>query len=237
MFINDECCQISFQVFRAVNRALPSPAAVEDFVADFEIATWRAIQSVFPAVQIHGCAFHWSQAMWRKIQELGLAVPYTRDHGTHTFLRKVMALPFLPSEHITPAFHILEGQATPPLQPFMEYVSRTWVRNNVWTPASLSVFQRPIRTNNDVEGYHRRLNHSGRPGMKLYILVPLLHREASRLTLQVRLVSDGKLRRKQRKIYGTVQKRLFEAWAKYAEGQLSASRLLRTCSKVYATVE
>ena len=33
---------------------------------------------VFPEVQLLGCAFHWNQALWRKVQELGLQTASVR---------------------------------------------------------------------------------------------------------------------------------------------------------------
>ncbi|KAK2166180.1 hypothetical protein LSH36_41g13107 [Paralvinella palmiformis] len=58
-----------------------------------------------------------------------------------------------------------------------------------------------IRTNNDVEGWYYKRNYRGHPEAQLYLLVSLLHKEASYTTNQVRLVSDGKLNRMQKKIY------------------------------------
>lgn len=43
-------------------------------MVDFEAAMWRAIQDRFPGFIIQGCAFHWTQAVFRKVQELGLQV-------------------------------------------------------------------------------------------------------------------------------------------------------------------
>ena len=42
-----------------------------------------------------------------QIQELGLQQQYTSDKGTYTYLRKIMALAFLPELEITPMFEIL----------------------------------------------------------------------------------------------------------------------------------
>jgi hypothetical protein len=41
---------------------LDNEVAVEEVVTDFEKATWRAFQSVFPDASLFGCAFHWTQA-------------------------------------------------------------------------------------------------------------------------------------------------------------------------------
>ena len=52
------------------------------------------------------------------------------------------------------------------------------------------------RTNKDVEGWHRRINaEAGHVRLGLYKLVPLLHREADQLSLQLKLVSEKKLAR------------------------------------------
>ena len=45
------------------------------FVADFESGAWRAIRAVFGQdVKLHGCAFHFQQALWRKIVKNNLDV-------------------------------------------------------------------------------------------------------------------------------------------------------------------
>ncbi|XP_074658278.1 uncharacterized protein LOC141911197 isoform X2 [Tubulanus polymorphus] len=56
-----------------------------------ESALWRALHSVLPDCSIHGCSFHWEQAVWRK--ELGLQTAYTSDAGTRRYIRKLLSLP------------------------------------------------------------------------------------------------------------------------------------------------
>ena len=52
--------------------------------------------------------------------------------------------------------------------------------------------------NNDVEGWHNRLNHRSRRGqLDIYQLAPLLHQEAEFVSVQASLVSDAKLHRHQ----------------------------------------
>ena len=137
-----------------------------------------------------------------QIQELGLQQQYiyiyTSDKGTYIYLRKIMALAFLPELEITPMFEILRQEAsTAPLQRFVEYVADIWIYGNTWPPSSWSIFMMAVRTNNDIEGWHHALNSraAGRWHMPFYLLIDLLHREAKLYALQIRLVSEKKLKR------------------------------------------
>ena len=44
---------------------------------DFESAVWNAFRDIVPSVDRKGCHLQRTQAIWRKVQELGLAVTYT----------------------------------------------------------------------------------------------------------------------------------------------------------------
>ena len=55
---------------------------------------------------------------------------------------------------------------------------------------------------------HRRAK--GRSQLPLYILIQLLHREAALVNMQIRLVSDKKLKRHQRSNFRAMQRRLFD---------------------------
>ena len=83
------------RVVTAIKTLIPSKINLKCIVADFESALWKSVPSVFPTVPIRGCVFHWTQAIWRKIQALGLAPTYRDCKGSHTYMRKIMALPFL----------------------------------------------------------------------------------------------------------------------------------------------
>ena len=69
-----------------------------------------------------------------------------------------------------------------------------------------SVYFQSVKTNNDIEGWHNRLKSRGRPNMNYYLLVQLLHSEAELFETVVRLVSEEKLKRYQKKTYATLQK-------------------------------
>uniref|UniRef100_T1IR57 MULE transposase domain-containing protein n=1 Tax=Strigamia maritima TaxID=126957 RepID=T1IR57_STRMM len=57
-----------------------------------------AIQRVLPNVRNQRCYFHYCQALWRKVQSLGLVVDYKNLPSVRTVVKKTMALPFLPAE-------------------------------------------------------------------------------------------------------------------------------------------
>ena len=141
-----------------------------------------------------------------------------------------MALAFLPELEITPMFEILRQEAsTAPLQQFVEYVADIWIYVNTWPPSSWSIFMMAVRTNNDIEGWYHALNRraAGRRHMPFYLLIDLLHRKLS--ALQIRLVSEKKLKRIQRKNYKSFQSKIFDNWDNYLENRTSAQQLLRAC--------
>ncbi|XP_022297652.2 uncharacterized protein LOC111107015 [Crassostrea virginica] len=122
---------------------------------------WRAIQERFPGFTIQGCIFHWTQAVYRKVQEIGL--------------------------------------------------QRHWIRNPVFPVPNWSVFMLSVRTNNDLEGWHNRLNarvcRIGR--VPFYLLLIELYQEATAFPLVARLVSERKLERINRKKTNLLNGKLF----------------------------
>jgi len=89
------------------------------------------------------------------------------------YCRQLLALPCLPAKDIDDALSGLERQAmTTAQQQLCQYVRSTWVESTMWPPSTWSVFQ---CSNNDVEGWHRRLNQKASCGqLNLYLLLQLL---------------------------------------------------------------
>ena len=113
-----------------------------------------------------------------------------------------------------------------------DYVKENWIESTIWPPAAWSIFMQSVRTNNDVEGWHKRINSKARKtNLCLYLLIQVLHEEAQLINVQVRLISDHKLRRHQRKTYRHLQAKIFEHWEAFNNKEKTATQLLRSCSQ------
>ena len=192
---------------------------------------------VFPSVQVHGCVFHFTQALYRKVQFYGLAPEYAKRGVHHHFLRMVMALPFIPAEHSREAFASLQEHGaqygSDDIAKFMDYVNTTWFQNSVWSPDNWSVFQQTVRTNNNVEGWHHRLNVKMKhTAASIYRLIPALYDEAQTVEIQIQQVSEMALSRYQKKTYVRLHKHLFKLWNQYMDDELTTSELLKSAARI-----
>uniref|UniRef100_T1J9D5 MULE transposase domain-containing protein n=1 Tax=Strigamia maritima TaxID=126957 RepID=T1J9D5_STRMM len=48
-------------------------------LTDFETGLLPAIQQIIPNTRNQGCWFHYCQALWRRVQTLGLTIEYKRN--------------------------------------------------------------------------------------------------------------------------------------------------------------
>ena len=150
-----------------------------------------------------------------------------------------MAMPFLPAGEIPAAFAKLRLRASAnDMKRLVSYIGSTWIESTTFPPKDWSVYGQAIRTNNDLEGWHHGLNRraGGRVHIPFYLLIQHLHREAKLSALQVRLVSDGKLKRIQRKTYRRLQAKIFDLWDDYASKEKTAQQLLKACSHLNGPV-
>ena len=77
---------------RKRNKNLP----VKEIICDFELGFKNAVETDFPQVRIRGCYFHFTKALLKRIKEIGLFNNYRNDPLLNAFLRKIMAVGFLP---------------------------------------------------------------------------------------------------------------------------------------------
>lgn len=214
--------------------------SLEGFVLDFEAAAWGAIRVVFPYADIKGCCFHWCQAVWRHVQSVGLGPAYMERKSIWEYIKKLLVLPFLPANHIRPVFESLAAKAnTNKLHQLVNYIRSTWIESTTFPIQNWSIYQHSVRTNNDVEGFHRRLNGDvGFQSLSFYKLVPALRKQAKEAELDLDELLDHGIGRLQRKKYRVVEERIQKDWERYANGEIdSATKLLRAISHSYGIAE
>ena len=108
----------------------------------------------------------------------------------------------------------LESEATTAAQrQLYDYIRSTWIDSSMWPPLSWSVFKRSVKSNNDVEGWHRRLHQKASRGqLNMYLLLPLLGTETKLVKVQVTfLMKESSHIRLQRESSRRVTSRLFAA--------------------------
>ncbi|XP_048246386.1 uncharacterized protein LOC125377370 [Haliotis rufescens] len=147
-----------------IQHLLNQPFNPEIFQVDFEVAAIRALRTEFQGSDIKGCFFHFTQAIWRKTQELGLAVGYRDNPLVEQWIRRAAALPLLPLQQVQDAWIDSMNQSpdVPNADEFNDYIVTNWVDYEARFPLSLWNHHQTFgpRTNNNLEGFHSRLNAS-----------------------------------------------------------------------------
>jgi hypothetical protein len=125
-----------------------------------EMSMLTAIQTELPRTRIAACYFHFCQALWRKIQDIGLQRAYHRDGDLKEVIEKVMAIGYLPVllvrnnfECLVTSHHVRGLQRRyPTLEQFFRYFTANYL-DGMLQPSIWNVFKRDMdmRTNNFVE--------------------------------------------------------------------------------------
>ncbi|XP_046544041.1 uncharacterized protein LOC124254199 [Haliotis rubra] len=86
----------------------------------------------FPTAEVKGCFFHYCQVIWRKVQDLGLAVAYREDLEISRWVRREAGLPLLPQNSIQDTWVDAMDDApdVPRAATFNDYMVTTWVDND-----------------------------------------------------------------------------------------------------------
>ncbi|XP_053208063.1 uncharacterized protein LOC128392104 [Panonychus citri] len=130
---------------------------------DFECAIIKAFTSFFPSINVHGCYFHYSQCLYRKIQNLGLKICYEKNSEFRLLFKRCKALPLISLGDLDEAWFLINELNTNEderVDEFLFYIQSTWVNEN-------AIFKRDswnhfgnfgTRTTNHLEGFHNKLN-------------------------------------------------------------------------------
>ena len=83
-------------------------------IVDFEVAVHNVVRFVFSNSTLHGCLFHYGQALYGKLQELSLSSNRYSDHDAiMKWFSLFTGVAFVPSAPVSTAFALIKEHYTP----------------------------------------------------------------------------------------------------------------------------
>lgn len=168
-------------------------------------------------------------------KQLGVVRAATEHEGLTKLLRRCLALRFMPDTHIQPVFEILHGSSrryeeNHPIHGFIAYLGRQWVESTLFPTSAWSQFGVRVRTNNDLEGWHRQFNVYMGARPHLYSFACKVAQEAD--ATRDKIVAKDFQRRS---CEATTQRerRLENITEKYLRREITASTMLDRVANVY----
>jgi hypothetical protein len=124
---------------------------------DFEIAMINTISRVLINSEIHGCFFHYTQAIWRKVSNLRLTISFKNSPSVRKTVRQLSALPLVPYNNIDEVWDAIYENAPFEInntRALLDYVIMTWIDKiyGLFHRRILCHFDNEVaRTNNNLE--------------------------------------------------------------------------------------
>ncbi|KRX72665.1 hypothetical protein T06_9764, partial [Trichinella sp. T6] len=115
----------------------------QTIICDFEAGLTSLIQGYFPNTRVHGCYFHFSKAVHRKVGELEL------NRNRRKNIRMLLATVFLPVPQVDTGVSLLEAGTTGPLAALFQYFWQEWMSDE--RPPHWNVRDVSLRTNSHLE--------------------------------------------------------------------------------------
>ncbi|CAL4103121.1 unnamed protein product, partial [Meganyctiphanes norvegica] len=161
---------------------------------------------------------------------------YKKNPGTQYLCRKLMALPLIPCQSIPNVFEDLEVEiaqtGNQKLINLTIYMRNNWIDGRLFKPVDWCWFDMFTRTNNDLEGYHHRLNkRCVRQHLKFIQLVNKLKEEALQMEHDVYGVFMGVVTVIQNRATRDRNAKLSTLWGSFKAGQITAKVLLEDASR------
>ena len=180
-------------IFRKIKSKVEEDGTVWNLQAamlDYELGLRNSLKKVWPNIRLTGCWFHYTQAIWRKVQKLGLEKVYHQRFGAK-FIKRIMVLPLFHANDsmIQQVFCALQAKfnedkthMTPEnaaaFEDFFSYVHKQWVFNPKIPNDELSVFGTDVRTNNTTENWNGKTwRDADRKSMTFYKLLQFLQKQ------------------------------------------------------------
>ncbi|CAF2827014.1 unnamed protein product, partial [Rotaria sp. Silwood2] len=124
-----ELRQIVFEVQKSFSPSL--------IITDFESGILPILKTEFPAAKHYGCSFHFNQAIFKHIQQLGLQREYSNNELIRSICRKIMALALMPSETVSFGYDEIRNDiqqlSNPQMEQLLLYFDKQWLGDiDIW---------------------------------------------------------------------------------------------------------
>ena len=165
-------------------------------IVDIELAVHNVVRTLFPASSLKGCLFHVGQALWRKLQELGLSAKYGKeDNGISKWFRLFIGTAFVPPPQAMTAYQLITSTYTPDDRrciKFNDYFMNTWLSGD-YPIAMWNQFRSDVpRTNKSCEGYNSRLaKRALQLHLNIYAVIRLFQAEQINKEAYILLLESG----------------------------------------------
>ncbi|CAF4780521.1 unnamed protein product [Rotaria sp. Silwood1] len=207
----------------------------ESIMTDYEGGTIKSVKEMLPNVLHKGCLFHFSQAVWRQVQNKGLATKYREDESFRLKIKKLIALAFLPVDDITTAFNLIVDEFDEEADDLLEYFEKTWIGepkrrgtgrkkplfdHKLWNIHDRVTAAVP-RSNNSVEGWHNAFaNRVSISHPTIIKLTEKIRREQSKFEVDIAKILQGHDIKTKKACYRRLDERITRLVNAYDSSQL-----------------
>lgn len=214
------------RMFKAIKLNIPNFEPVLMKI-DFETAAINAIKTIYPKVTVSGCYFHYTQALYKKANDLEI----TNTHEGARYIAKCAALAHLP------ALKIHEGwltvvNASPEgenIKAFNTYMSKQWIQFDMIR--ILSCYGHRHRTNNVVESYHKSVNKRIHKNTNLLFFITQLKEEARMVNfINMQNEMGQEISRKRNRKYTKMDSKIQQIVNNYLEGKTTLEKCISLLS-------
>ena len=121
---------------------------------------------------------------------------------------------------------------------FKNSFTKVWIgtdeRRAKFKPRNWSVWKRPFRTNNDVEGFHNRIKRvCGNSRVNFYRFLGIIANEMVITNLNLALISEGRILRINKKNERIKDSKIISLSNKYEERTITTMSFLKRLSQIY----
>ncbi|CAF1106351.1 unnamed protein product [Rotaria magnacalcarata] len=216
----------------------------QSLTCDFELGSINPAAKCFPNISITACFFHYSQALWRKVQDLKLnsliSKSKTNNNSWSEEQRKAayiwfsgaIGLALIPPSHVESVWTNVMDEyipETPLAQDFNDYMAENYVcqQSSRYSIELWNVFtniqQKLPRTNNAAEGYNHCMSTVFPPHPHIYEFIRCLKDEHE---YQHHKAEEAQVHKKKRKnIYEKIDAKLLQLIHQFENRRITATEL------------